>query len=271
MEEQIQDRVLHHRATSAITDDASPAEDAVEPSEEHSSSSADMDMSFLCLTAEPAPSPTTLVPKRTDGKRPRKEMPAPKQAVTQPLQPPSVGRSRSSSPSSLRSTSPARKPQDLPVPAPATQSSSKAVQKAEKLMKAKGSMLSDKALWDSKPKTRQVESAAKALEDAASQLLGRDEPDVYNLMQSMLELAEKAPKANDLFIRLRKSPKEFISYMSVADLETWSNVSVAAMEAILTSTAMLLLNQIEQDSPRVSCFCLPVLSDVMRWCNLQLL
>ena len=112
-------------------------------------------------------------------------------------------------------------------------------------MSTKGMMLSDKALWDSKPKTRSVEAAARTLEESAHMLLGQDE--AADLMTQMIHLVEFAPKKNDLFIRLRRNSREFIASMGPEDVDVWAYVHGPTMEGILTTIALQLLKDLEQD------------------------
>ena len=79
-----------------------------------------------------------------------------------------------------------------------------------------------------------------------SDALGNDDPGASELMLVLLHLSEWAPKMNDLFIRIRKSPKDFVKNTGAADVDTWDNVAVPTMESILVSIAMQLLKDLEQ-------------------------
>ena len=248
--DEIEDRVLQHRAATAGNKaDTQEAEEPDDVTDSDAASAADMDMSFSSLTPAPAAAPPVPANAKREPARKRKDPPPQIPAKTLAV------RSRSASPSSVASspTSSGRGRDVVTKPHPAatttpTASTPKAVAKAEKLMGSKGLALTPANLWANKPRSRAIEQASKALEDGGSQLLGIEAATAQALMADMLRTAELAPRINDLFIRLRKNSKEFIHNMSPGDVDVWDQIGAKTMETILTTLAMQLLKDLEQDS-----------------------
>ena len=232
-EDQIDQRIRKQRAAAAVMADPDPAESESLP--DSSVDDSDMDMSFSSLVSA-ASSKDPPKPKR-----PRRTAITGNETNQQPLQ---------HKPMEPLNANPAlqagvvQAAGKAPCRTPAEQKS-KALLKAEKIMEVKGKLLSDASLWDSKPRLKSVEAAAKAMEATASELLGDDAAE--NLMATMLQLAEWSPKKLELFGRIRKDYRAMIASISPADVDVLSWVSGDVLENIYTAVAMMLLKDLEQD------------------------
>ena len=225
------------------TDDGSAASVA-EASEEMEN--CDMDFTSLSGPSASSPGPG---PKREPKRRGRKKHEASLLDGAE-LEEPSLPDFALPPPSSTK----VQKRPEVKVPEPkkekeipkTTKSSiNKEQQKAEKVLATKELVLNDASLWANRPKHRAMQSAAQALETAASGLLGM--PDLEDLMNTMLEKSERAPLKFDLFGRLRSDCKAFIKVgISQDDADVLATVPADVYEQIITFMAMNLLKDLEQ-------------------------
>ncbi|CAE7834774.1 unnamed protein product, partial [Symbiodinium microadriaticum] len=219
-----------------VGDDGSTVSGA-EPTDED----GDADMSFTSLSSGPSSgfgSVQTEVPQNNRRGRKKQE---PSQGSGRKKEEPSQG-SQKPQKEMLPPSLPKLKPTEEEKPKPVN----KEIQKAEKVFTAKDALLNDRVMWTNRPKHRSMLSAAQALENTASGLLGL--PEAEDLMKAMLTQSEMAPKKWDLFGRLRSDCKAFIkAAMSQDDIDILATVSADVYESIITFVAMNLLKDLEQD------------------------
>ena len=241
--EEIAGRVQKHQAL--VTDVDSVPESTAGETATSTGEDSDLDMGFSSLAPTPpvAPAPSSLLPPKPRRKKRDEAGSAPANACQLD------GEIRKPAPIDIRQPSPGStneqqhvQPKRLPQPTGKTKS--KAAKKAEKVLDTKGPLLADQDLWDGK-KSRAVDQAAKALESAAGELLG--EAGSEEMMESMLRLSDMGPKKFALFQKIRKEYTGLIGGMDREDSEVLADVNTDTLKSILSSVAMFLIKDMEQD------------------------
>ena len=123
------------------------------------------------------------------------------------------------------------------------------VTKAEKVWSTKGALVQDASLWEGKLKKRQVEDAARQLEENASKLLG--DTATEELMNNMLTASEMALKKWELFGELRKNPDQMVLKMPEDTDELWRSIPSSLAASIMAMVATHVLKDLDQDWARI--------------------